>query len=279
MKWKKFLVTMLIYGSLFGGINLLLAYTFVFQMEDYIHEGILDIVDVSYDSKGDITYEIEGTPIDAFESYAVALRKGGNERLLFADNGLAVKRQSPIGQQYYVIDYSWLPKGRYDVKDIKSYVDNNRGVMLLRSSYLTDSVLFGTVLFGALYGLSLYLVPMILMFLSHIYIYFKKRKASFRNIDFEYEDLAKSMILKLLHNEYDRNWDSPLLIGVLAYFVSSQSVINVIITSNSTFIWLWFVYIFLLIGLSINYLMKVYQDIDYKRLENKMLQKGEGKDG
>lgn len=279
MKLKKFIVTILIYGSIFGGVNLLLAYTFVTQMEDYIQEGLLDIVDVSYTNKGSIAYEINGNPLEPFESYAVALRDGRNEQLLFAENGLALKRKSPIGQQYYVIDYSWLDKGRYDEQDIKDYVKEHRGVMLLRSSYLTDSVLYGSILFITLYALSFYLVPMLLLFLSNFYIFLKKQKAKNREIDYEYEDLAKSMISKLLHNQYDKSWDMPLMVGILSYYVSSQSVVNVVLLGDSNFIWFGLLYVALLLGLCVNYLLKVYNNLDYKRLENKMLQNGEENNG
>lgn len=272
MKFKKFIVTILIYGSLFGGVNLLLAVTLVTQMEGFFQEGLLDIVEVDYSEKGEIAYEINGNPIKHFDKYGEALRLGKEEQLLFSANGLALKRNSPIGKQYYVIDYSWLPKGRYDEQDIKDYVKDNRTILILRSSYLTDSVLYGTVLFSALYGLSYYLVPTILVLLSNIYIYFKGLKVKGRELDYDYSDLAKSMLLKLMNKKYEKSWDMPLVIGILSYFVSSTNVVNTIILGSSSYAWVGLLYILIISALCVHYLQQVYMDIDLKRLESKMLQ-------
>lgn len=250
---------------------MVLAYSLVTQMEGFFQEGLLDIVSVSYSDKGEIAYAINDNPITHFDKYGEALRLGKEEQLLFADNGIALKRQSPIGNQYYVIDYSWLPKGRYDEQDIKNYVEENSGIMIMRSAYLTDSVLYGTVLFSALYGLSYYLVPALLFILSNIYILFKGKKAKDRELDYEYSDLAKSMLLKLMNKKYEKAWDMPLIIGVLSYFVSSTSVVNTVVMGNS-YAWVGVLYFTIIIALSIHYLQQVYMDIDLQRLESKMLQ-------
>lgn len=271
MKLKKFIITILLYGSLFGGMNMILAYTLVTQMEGFFQEGLLDIVGVSYSEKGEIAYSINDTPITHFDKYGEALRLGKEEQLLYADNGLALKRNSPIGKQYYVIDYSWLPKGRYDETDIKDYVSNNRMLLLLRSSYLTDTVLYGTVLFSALYGLSYYLVPSIVYILANIYIYFKGLKNKGRELDYEYSDLAKSMLIKLMNNKYAKAWDMPLVIGILSYFVSSTNVVNTIVLGTSSYAWVGLLYLLIVILLCVHYLQQVYMDIDLKRLESKML--------
>lgn len=271
MKLKKFIVTILIYGSLFGGVNLVLAYTLVNQMEGFFQEGLLDIVGVSYSVKGEIAYEINGNPITHFDKYGEALRLGKEEQLLYADNGLALKRNSPIGKQFYVIDYSWLPKGRYDEQDVKEYVKDNRLIMILRSAYLTDSVMYGTLLFSALYGLSYYLVPSILVFLANIYIFFKGRKVKGRDLDYDYSDLAKSMLVKLMNKKYEKTWDMPLIIGIISYFVSSTNVVNTIILGSSSYAWVGLLYIAIITSLCLHYLQQVYMDIDLKRLEAKML--------
>lgn len=271
MKLKKFIVTILIYGSLFGGVNLVLAYTLVNQMEGFFQEGLLDIVGVSYSVKGEIAYEINGNPITHFDKYGEALRLGKEEQLLYADNGLALKRNSPIGKQFYVIDYSWLPKGRYDEQDVKEYVKDNRLIMILRSAYLTDSVMYGTLLFIALYGLSYYLVPSILVLLANIYIFFKGRKVKGRDLDYDYSDLAKSMLVKLMNKKYEKTWDMPLIIGIISYFVSSTNVVNTIILGSSSYAWVGLLYIAIITSLCLHYLQQVYMDIDLKRLEAKML--------
>ncbi len=271
MKLKKFIVTILIYGSLFGGVNLVLAYTLVNQMEGFFQEGLLDIVGVSYSVKGEIAYEINGNPITHFDKYGEALRLGKEEQLLYADNGLALKRNSPIGKQFYVIDYSWLPKGRYDEQDVKEYVKDNRLIMILRSAYLTDSVMYGTLLFSALYGLSYYLVPSILVLLANIYIFFKGRKVKGRDLDYDYSDLAKSMLVKLMNKKYEKTWDMPLIIGIISYFVSSTNVVNTIILGSSSYAWVGLLYITIITSLCLHYLQQVYMDIDLKRLEAKML--------
>lgn len=250
---------------------MLLAYTLVTQMEGFFQEGLLDIIEVNYSEKGEIAYEINGNPITHFDKYGEALRLGKEEQLLYADNGLALKRNSPIGKQYYVIDYSWLPKGRYDEQDVKDYVKDNKLIMLLRSTYLTDSVLYGTVLFSALYGLSYYLVPSILGLLANIYIFFKGKKVKGRDLDYDYSDLAKSMLIKLMNKKYEKTWDMPLIIGILSYFVSSTNVVNTIILGSSSFAWVGLLYISIITSLCLHYLQQVYMDIDLKRLEAKML--------
>lgn len=241
-------------------------------MESFFQEGLIDNVTVDYTESGELQYYRNGSPISSYDKYGEALRRGSEEQLLFAQNGIALKRNSPIGRQYYVVDYQWLPKGRYDKQDIIDYTQNNRWLMFMRSAYLTDSVLYGTVLFITLYGLSHYIMPIMLTLLANSYIVYKKHKSKSRDIDYEYSDLAKSMLIKLLDNRYSKAWDVPIMVGILSYFITSTSVVNTIFLGRSdSHIIIALMYIVLLLVLSAHYLHQVYLDIDFKRLEKKML--------
>lgn len=270
MNIKKFTITTLIYAIIFGGLNILLSTYFVVKMENFIQEGLLDDIAVVYESNGTMKYRVNESYVTPYEKYGEALRLGDDGIILFAKNGLALKRTNLLGKQYYVIDFDWLPSGKYDEKEITQYVTENRAIMLGRSSYLSDSVIFGTVMFAVFYGISFYIIPTILLGLSKLYIWLKSRKKE--QVNYEYSELAGSMLLKLLHKRWERSWEPQVMLGFLSYIVSSTNMANTAIVTEDSLSWVSLLYVVLLIIICLYYLQDVYTNIDLKRLERKMME-------
>lgn len=269
VKWGSIVKTTFIYTGIVILINLVMATYLTENIERYIDNGILDRVEVGYDAQGKLELKDEGIPITVYNSYEDALVQGADNRFLLAQNGLMYKKTVPFGQYLYVLDFTWLPKGVYDLDDIKSYLDTNKLTQIIRTSYLSSGLLVFIYIFPLLLIIGYYLLPIVLVVLSKLYVDLRVNysKGDERDHVLAMRRLTQSQFLDRLFQRYEGGRD----IQVVTAFYSMLVVMNLGLVGQLMIdvgtIVMGYIGILLLVGMY--YTGVEYQRMDAKRYLNK----------
>lgn len=251
-------------------INLIFSISLNNSLSNHFKNGLLDNVNVKTNTDYTLDYYYNGVKMDSFDYYADAMREQRHGILLYANNGLVYNRKTPLGNQSYVIDYSWLKKGIYDKEDIISYIDNNKLIMLFRIMYLSNGWLYILSVSLILMFIMKITVPSLLFFTVNIMTYFKyksipdKEKSDEQFKNFE---IFRSLILTKSLNEFKKSRDYMFITIIYSYLVIYLMLINSSIDFLPNFIFpIILVYLGILTVVSLYTTIKVLYDIEFKKL-------------
>lgn len=261
MSLKKHLISTLIYALTILFIAFVFSGTLVGSFRDTIDKGLLDRVEYVTDKSEEIL-KIDGVESKLYPSYNEAIYLGNVETVLFAKNGLAFKKRTPMGIQSYIIDYSWLKGKEFNPERVKEYVNDNEPLMLIRSVYLTEFTYPIIILFMLLLYVSILVMDSLIPIIATIFSAFKHR--GFKT---EMFDLTKSLLVSKITHKYKKSWDIPIVLGIYTYFlkdfyltISDSSILTSILGLIPSFLGI-------LLLMSIYYAFSVSISIDENKID------------
>jgi hypothetical protein len=234
------------------------------NLKEYINNGLFDEVEFHRDLEK-VYFSDSGINLYTYDSYAEALDFGDKNRVLFSQDGLSYKAERVLGEVNYVIDFTWLPKGIYNNKDIKDYINKHPIMMLIRTMYLSNGGYIGILYFPLLYFISMMIFPFILLTISRVYGWFYLKDSKKELINKETSLIARSIYLDLIIKRWNRNYELEVLTGIFSFFISREVGFNII--PESDFKFYISLYLALLLVVGIYYAVIEYKIIDKKRLE------------
>lgn len=269
VKWSSIVKSTFIYTGLVILINLVMATYLTENIERYIHNGILDRVEVSYDAQGKLELKEDGVPITVYNSYEEALVQGADNRFLMAQNGILYKKNVPFGRYTYVLDFTWLPKGVYDLEDIKIYLESNKLAQIIRTSYLSSGLLVFIYIFPLLLIIGYYLLPLVLVILSKIYVDLRVTysKGDERDHVIAMRRLTQSQFLDRLFQRYEEGADIQVITALYSMMVGMNlGLVGQLMVDVGSII-MGYIGILLLVGM-------YYTGVEYQRMDaNRYLNK------
>lgn len=264
IKPKKTTKVIILYWIIIGLLHGFSAFGVNENLKEYINNGLFDEVEIHRDLEK-VYFSDSGINLYTYDSYADALSYGDKNRVLFSQDGLSYKAERILGEVNYVIDFGWLPKGIYNNKDIKNYINNHPIIMLLRTMYLSNGGYIGILYFPLLYFISMMILPFILLTLSSIYGWFNFKDSKEEELNKETSLIARSIYLDLLIKRWNTNYELEILTGIFSFFISRKVGFNKI--PESDFKFYISIYLALLVIVGIYYAVIEYRIIDKKRLE------------
>ena len=275
IQWLKFGRACFIFSIVTMVVGLLMSTYLVENMETYITNGTLESLEIRYDDEDSIQAEADGVDIGVYDNYQVAMMYGDTNRILVANNGLVFKSEVFNMVYYYIIDYSWLPSGRYDHDELVKYVKANKVKQILRTGYLSNGFMLTLLIYPVWLLLGVYVMPLLLIIVSWIYIRLRIMDSYGDDKDdvVRLRKLTRSQFLQRMSGLYTKSKDLYIVTGVyclgmgvtIGYFQDLTTILNNYIIG----------YIVVCILLAINYATTEYINIDFDRLKQTL---GEGTD-
>lgn len=275
IQWLKFGRACFIFSIVTMVVGLLMSTYLVENMETYITNGTLESLEIRYDGEDSILAEADGVDIGVYDNYQVAMMYGDTNRILVANNGLVFKSEVFNMVYYYIIDFSWLPSGRYDHGELVKYIQANKLKQILRTGYLSNGFMVTLLIYPVWLLLGVYVMPLLLIIVSWIYIRLRIMDSYGDDKDdvVRLRKLTRSQFLQRMSGLYTESKDLYIVTGVyclamgvtIGYFQDLTTILNKFIIG----------YIVVCILLAINYATTEYINIDFDRLKQTL---GEGTD-
>lgn len=275
IQWLKFGRACFIFSIVTMVVGLLMSTYLVENMERYITNGTLESLEIRYDGEDSILAEADGVDIGVYDNYQVAMMYGDTNRILVANNGLVFKSEVFNMVYYYIIDFSWLPSGRYDHGELVKYIQANKLKQILRTGYLSNGFMVTLLIYPVWLLLGVYVMPLLLIIVSWIYIRLRIMDSYGDDKDdvVRLRKLTRSQFLQRMSGLYTESKDLYIVTGVyclamgvtIGYFQDLTTILNKFIIG----------YIIVCILLAINYATTEYINIDFDRLKQTL---GEGTD-
>lgn len=275
IQWLKFGRACFIFSIVTMVVGLLMSTYLVENMERYITNGTLESLEIRHGEDDIILAEADGVDIGVYDNYQVAMMYGDTNRILVANNGLVFKSEVFNMVYYYIIDFSWLPSGRYDHGELVKYIQANKLKQILRTGYLSNGFMVTLLIYPVWLLLGVYVMPLLLIIVSWIYI---RLRIMDSYGDDKYDvvrlrKLTRSQFLQRMSGLYTESKDLYIVTGVyclamgvtIGYFQDLTTILNKFIIG----------YIIVCILLAINYATTEYINIDFDRLKQTL---GEGTD-
>lgn len=277
MKTKNIFKYSAIYCLILVIISLGFSYSLNKTIETHFNNGLLEKIVVEKNKDYTLTYYYNDIEMESYPSYYAGMQSQIYGQLLYADNGLVYNRQTPMGVQSFVIDYSWLPSGEYSKDGIKHYLKQHRLVMLLRTTYLSTGWSYMALMCILLLFISKLILPTIIFMLSNIFSYFKYRSIPEYNAStdrLKYYELYRSLIMTKTLNRYSKSRDFIIFTCIYSYLVVYLLILN---NSVSYFIQYLPTLSLIFIGLStifcLYYITQVVTDNENKLLLKELTKK------
>lgn len=275
IQWLKFGRACFIFSIVTMVVGLLMSTYLVENMETYITNGTLESLEIQHGDDGMILAEADGVDIGVYDHYQVAMMYGDTNRILVANNGLVFKSEVFNMVYYYIIDFSWLPSGRYDHGELVKYIQANKLKQILRTGYLSNGFMLTLLIYPVWLLLGVYVMPLLLIIVSWIYIRLRIMDSYGDDKDdvVRLRKLTRSQFLQRMTGLYTESKDLYIVTGVyciamgvtIGYFQDLTTILNNFIIG----------YIVVCILLAINYATTEYINIDFDRLKQTL---GEGTD-
>lgn len=272
MESKRILKYSLSFFIILISINFLFSYSLNKAIQTHFENGVLENLTVEYKNDYTVNYYYDGIKMDSYERYSDAMNQDKYGVLLYSNNGLTYNRKTPLGNQSYIIDYSWLKKGVYNEKDILDYTKNHKWLMLFRTSYLSSGWIYILGITILLFYIMKLIVPTILFFLINIITYFKyksipdKEKSDEQFKNFE---LFRSLILTKSLNKFKESREYFIITLFYSYFMIYAILVNSSVYYIQTFlIPIILIYLGILTFISLYVVVKVLYENEFKKLEN-----------
>lgn len=275
IQWLKFGRACFIFSIVTMVVGLLMSTYLVENMERYITNGTLESLEIRYDDEDSILAEADGVDIGVYDNYQVAMMYGDTNRILVANNGLVFKSEVFNMVYYYIIDFSWLPSGRYDHGELVKYIQANKLKQILRTGYLSNGFMVTLLIYPVWLLLGVYVMPLLLIIVSWIYVRLRIMDSYGDDKDdvVRLRKLTRSQFLQRMSGLYTESKDLYIVTGVyclamgvtIGYFQDLTTILNKFIIG----------YIVVCILLAINYATTEYINIDFDRLKQTL---GEGTD-
>lgn len=275
IQWLKFGRACFIFSIVTMVVGLLMSTYLVENMETYITNGTLESLEIRHGDDGMILAEADGVDIGVYDNYQVAMMYGDTNRILVANNGLVFKSEVFNMVYYYIIDFSWLPSGRYEHGELVKYIQANKLKQILRTSYLSNGFMLTLFIYPVWLLLGVYVMPLLLIIVSWIYIRLRIMDSYGDDKDdvVRLRKLTRSQFLQRMTGLYTESKDLYIVTGVycigmgvtIGYFQDLTTILNNFIIG----------YIVVCILLAINYATTEYINIDFDRLKQTL---GEGTD-
>lgn len=267
VQWLKFIKACFIFGVITMVVGLLMSTYLVENMEKYITNGTLESLEIRYDDEGSIKAEADGVDIGVYDNYQVAMMYGDTNRIMVANNGLVFKSEVFNMVYYYIIDYSWLPSGRYDHDEVVEYVKANKLKQVLRTGYLSNGFMITLFIYPIWLLVGVYVMPLLLIIVSWIYIRLRVMDSYGEDRDkvVRLRKLTRSQFLQMMTERYNGAKDLYIVTGIyclymgisIGYFKDLTSILTGLLMG----------YIFICLILAINYATSEYINIDLGRLK------------
>ena len=275
IQWLKFGRACFIFSIVTMVVGLLMSTYLVENMETYITNGTLESLEIRHGEDDIILAEADGVDIGVYDNYQVAMMYGDTNRILVANNGLVFKSEVFNMVYYYIIDFSWLPSGRYDHGELVKYIQANKLKQILRTGYLSNGFMVTLLIYPVWLLLGVYVMPLLLIIVSWIYIRLRIMDSYGDDKDdvVRLRKLTRSQFLQRMSGLYTESKDLYIVTGVyclamgvtIGYFQDLTTILNKFIIG----------YIVVCILLAINYATTEYINIDFDRLKQTL---GEGTD-
>lgn len=275
IQWLKFGRACLIFSIVTMVVGLLMSTYLVENMERYITNGTLESLEIRHGEDDIILAEADGVDIGVYDNYQVAMMYGDTNRILVANNGLVFKSEVFNMVYYYIIDFSWLPSGRYDHGELVKYIQANKLKQILRTGYLSNGFMVTLLIYPVWLLLGVYVMPLLLIIVSWVYIRLRIMDSYGDDKDdvVRLRKLTRSQFLQRMSGLYTESKDLYIVTGVyclamgvtIGYFQDLTTILNKFIIG----------YIVVCILLAINYATTEYINIDFDRLKQTL---GEGTD-
>ena len=275
IQWLKFGRACFIFSIVTIVVGLLMSTYLVENMETYITNGTLESLEIRHGEDDIILAEADGVDIGVYDNYQVAMMYGDTNRILVANNGLVFKSEVFNMVYYYIIDFSWLPSGRYDHGELVKYIQANKLKQILRTGYLSNGFMVTLLIYPVWLLLGVYVMPLLLIIVSWIYIRLRIMDSYGDDKDdiVRLRKLTRSQFLQRMSGLYTESKDLYIVTGVyclamgvtIGYFQDLTTILNKFIIG----------YIVVCILLAINYATTEYINIDFDRLKQTL---GEGTD-
>ena len=275
IQWLKFGRACFIFSIVTMVVGLLMSTYLVENMETYITNGTLESLEIRYDDEDSILAEADGVDIGVYDNYQVAMMYGDTNRILVANNGLVFKSEVFNMVYYYIIDFSWLPSGRYDHGELVKYIQANKLKQILRTGYLSNGFMVTLLIYPVWLLLGVYVMPLLLIIVSWIYVRLRIMDSYGDDKDdvVRLRKLTRSQFLQRMSGLYTKSKDLYIVTGfyclamgvTIGYFQDLTTILNNFIIG----------YIVVCILLAINYATTEYINIDFDRLKQTL---GEGTD-
>ena len=275
IQWLKFGRACFIFSIVTIVVGLLMSTYLVENMETYITNGTLESLEIRHGEDDIILADADGVDIGVYDNYQVAMMYGDTNRILVANNGLVFKSEVFNMVYYYIIDFSWLPSGRYDHGELVKYIQANKLKQILRTGYLSNGFMVTLLIYPVWLLLGVYVMPLLLIIVSWIYIRLRIMDSYGDDKDdvVRLRKLTRSQFLQRMSGLYTESKDLYIVTGVyclamgvtIGYFQDLTTILNKFIIG----------YIVVCILLAINYATTEYINIDFDRLKQTL---GEGTD-
>ena len=275
IQWLKFGRACFIFSIVTMVVGLLMSTYLVENMETYITNGTLESLEIRYDDEDRILAEADGVDIGVYDNYQVAMMYGDTNRILVANNGLVFKSEVFNMVYYYIIDFSWLPSGRYNHGELVKYIQANKLKQILRTGYLSNGFMVTLLIYPVWLLLGVYVMPLLLIIVSWIYVRLRIMDSYGDDKDdvVRLRKLTRSQFLQRMSGLYTKSKDLYIVTGfyclamgvTIGYFQDLTTILNNFIIG----------YIVVCILLAINYATTEYINIDFDRLKQTL---GEGTD-
>lgn len=264
--WKRLSKYTFIFLMILLAVNTLMATYMVENIQMYVDNGFLELVEMEQTDEGlKVTYD--GTNIKTYKTYQDAIIYGDENRFVFADNGFAYKNDTIFGSYTYVVDYRWLAKGVYDEDDLKDYLQNNKLMQVIRTSYLSNGVLILTLVYPFLLIIGYYLMPILLVVVAKVYVELRVVDSSKNEVDYvkKMKRLTQSQFLNRLFTRYEDGLDIPIFTAIFSVFMGST--MGYFYSMESYMGEMVLMYILVLILITLFYAFTEYGEIDLQRLK------------
>src|SRR5699024_4791563 len=166
----------------------------------------------------------------------VAMMYGDTNRILVANNGLVFKSEVFNMVYYYIIDFSWLPSGRYDHGELVKYIQANKLKQILRTGYLSNGFMVRLLIYAVCLSLVVYVMPLLLIIVSWIYIRLRIMDSYGDDKDdvVRLRKLTRSQFLQRMSGLYTESKDLYIVTGVyclamgvtIGYFQDLTTILN-----------------------------------------------------
>lgn len=267
VQWGKYNKAWVLFGFVTILVSLLMSTYLVENIETYITNGTLESLEIKYGEDNNILAETDGVDLGVYDNYQVAMMYGDTNRFLVANNGLVFKSEVFNMIYYYVIDFDWLPSGKYNHEELVNYIQSNKIKQVLRTGYLSNGLLVVLFIYPVWLMLGVYMMPLLLIIVS--WVYTRLRILDSYGVDKEevvrLRKLTRSQFLQRLSSRYSESNDLYIMTGMYCIYMG----ISIGYYSNITgmFTSLLVGYGLVCILLVINYAAQEYLTIDSERLE------------
>lgn len=267
VQWRDYNKAWIVFGIVTVLINLLMSTYLVENIETNITNGTLESLEIQHQEDGTVVAETEGLNLGVYDTYQLAMMYGDTNRFLIANNGIVFKSEVFNIIYYYVLDFSWLPSGKYNHSEVVDYIQTHKLKQILRTGYLSNGLLIILFLYPIWLLIGIYLMPLLLIVVSWVY-------TRLRILDSYGEDkeevirlrkLTRSQYLQRMVERYNNSQDLAIMTGIFCIYLGTSVGYFTDITSILTSLVVGYSFICLL--LAVNYGTLEYLNLDSERLD------------